>query len=71
MTSPDGVTWTTRSATEANNWNGVIWAKGIQKFIAVASDGTNREMHSGDGLNWTTPNTGLAIAYTEVCWSDE
>ena len=36
MTSPDGITWTARSAAEANNWNSVTYGNGL--FVAVSSN---------------------------------
>ena len=52
MTSPDGVTWTTRTSAADNNWLGVTWGNGL--FVAVASSGTgNRVMTSPDGITWT------------------
>ena len=43
MTSPDGVTWTARSATGDDNiWTSVTYGNGL--FVAVADDGTNRVM---------------------------
>ena len=51
MTSPDGITWTARSAAVANNWVSVTYGNGL--FVAVASSG-NRVMTSPDGVNWTT-----------------
>jgi hypothetical protein len=51
MTSPDGVTWTGRSATEANVWTGVGFGNGL--FVAVAMTGVNRVMTSPDGVTWS------------------
>ena len=51
MTSPDGITWTARTATEQNSWNSVIYGNG--KFVAVSDIGTNQVMTSPDGITWT------------------
>src|SRR5690606_27701947 len=51
MTSPDGITWTSRTAGE-NNWNSITYGNDI--FVAVATDGTNRVMTSPDGITWTS-----------------
>ena len=51
MTSPDGITWTARTAAEANTWRSVTY--GNEQFIAVSEDGTNRVMTSPDGVTWT------------------
>lgn len=50
-TSPDGSTWTARTAAEANDWRAVTFGKNT--FVAVADTGTNRVMTSPDGINWT------------------
>ena len=42
-----GVTWTARSAAEANSWRGVTYGNGL--FVAVSPNGTNRVMTSPDG----------------------
>ena len=42
MTSPDGITWTARTAAEANGWYSVTYGNGL--FVAVAYTGTNRVM---------------------------
>ncbi len=34
MTSPDGITWTARSAAEQNNWAGITYGKGL--FVALS-----------------------------------
>ncbi len=59
-TSPDGVTWTSRTAagTPANiSFYGVCWSSGLDLFIAVGSDttgGTHAEIQtSPDGITWT------------------
>lgn len=61
MTSPDGVTWTTRVSAADYSWNGIAWGAGL--FVAVTSGGTtDRVMTSPDGITWTlrvTPNRSL------------
>jgi hypothetical protein len=51
MTSPDGITWTARSAPEANQWHSVTYGGG--QFVAVSDTGTNQVMTSPDGITWT------------------
>ncbi|GAB3034168.1 hypothetical protein GCM10027185_40020 [Spirosoma pulveris] len=51
MTSPDGITWTARTAAENNSWYSVTYGNG--QFVAVAGDGTKRVMTSPDGITWT------------------
>ncbi len=66
MTSPDGTTWTARTAAEANQWQSVTYGNGL--FAAVASTGTNRMMSSPDGITWTVrsateANTWFSVTY--------
>ena len=44
MTSPDGISWTARAATEANEWLSVTYGNGL--FVAVALGGTNQVMYA-------------------------
>ena len=51
-TSPDGVTWTTRTRPpNTETWNDIVYANGL--FVAVSHNNTNRVMTSPDGINWT------------------
>jgi len=69
MTSPDGVTWTARSATEANDWISVTYGNG--KFVAVASSGTNRVMTSADnGASWTARSAAAATVWKSVTYGN-
>jgi hypothetical protein len=46
MTSPDGITWTSRTSAAANFWTSVTYGNGL--FVAVSNSGTgNRVMTSG------------------------
>ena len=49
--------WTLASAVEENSWQGVTYGNG--KFVAVASDGTNRVMQNSDGVSWTAASAAL------------
>lgn len=69
MTSPDGVTWTSRSAPEDtadSTWKSVAYCNGT--FVAVANGGTTKVMTSPDGITWTaqTPaedNSWQSVSY--------
>ena len=50
MTSPDGITWTSQTAPEANNGTAVTYGNGL--FVAVASSGTHRVMVYSNGGGW-------------------
>jgi len=52
MTSPDGITWTARTAAQVNQWQSVAFGKGT--FVAVADSGTNRVMTSTNGITWVS-----------------
>ena len=74
MTSPDGITWTSRTSAANNSWFGVTYANGL--FVAVSSDGTgNRVMTSGtftsnassDPSQWIIVGQGLPMPATGQC----
>jgi hypothetical protein len=48
MTSPNGITWTPRTAAAANNWQSVAYGTvdGRGVFVAVSTNGTDRVMRS-------------------------
>jgi hypothetical protein len=53
MTSPDGITWTSRTSAADNNWQSVAFGNNV--FVAVANSGTgNRVMTSTNGITWAT-----------------
>jgi hypothetical protein len=68
MTSPDGITWTARSAAEANSWYYVCHGNGL--FVAVAGNGTNRVMTSPDGITWTARAAAEANSWQSVCFGN-
>jgi hypothetical protein len=67
FTSPDGTTWTTRTASQANNWRAIAWSHSLSLLVAVSNNGTNRVMTSPDGINWT--NRTQATNLFGVAWS--
>ena len=68
MTSPNGITWTSRIATSASRWYSVCWSKELGIFVAVSRD--IQVMTSSNGITWIsrTPASG---AGRSVCWSPE
>lgn len=57
MTSPDGITWTSRKAPKAS-WAKITYGNGL--FVAVAADSTTKNiMTSPDGITWKL-QTGAA-----------
>ena len=63
--------WTSRSASEANIWNDVIWCPGLALFVAVAQSGANRVMTSPDGINWTARSAAQANGWDGLAWSPQ
>jgi hypothetical protein len=57
ITSPDGISWTLRNASDNNSWQSIAFGNG--KFVAIAIGGTNPVMYSTDGINWTGLNINL------------
>jgi hypothetical protein len=69
MTSPDGVTWTSRAAAEANTWFSVAYGDGV--WVAVSVSGTNQVMRStDDGVTWTSRAAAEANAWYSVAYGD-
>jgi hypothetical protein len=62
------VTWTARTASEANSWQSVTYGNGV--FVAVASDGTNRVMTSTDGVTWTARTAASAYQWVSVTYGN-
>ncbi len=61
MTSPDGVTWTSRAPANTNIWSSVAYGNGT--FVAVAQDqgsSANQVMTSPDGITWTARSSPVA-----------
>lgn len=69
MTSPDGITWTARTASAASTWSSVIWSPDLNLFCAVANGGATRVMTSPDGVAWTSRTAAEANTWNSVCWS--
>ena len=49
MTSPDGMTWTGRTAPGSTGWSAVTYGNGL--FVAISP--TLAMMTSSDGITWT------------------
>jgi len=78
MSSPDGVTWTTRTIG-SGNWTSITWDVTLALFVAVRSGATAT---SANGTTWTvtyqntydhtwTAQSPDAEAWQAVCWSPE
>lgn len=68
MTSPDGITWTSRTSAADNAWQNVTYANGL--FVAVSADGANRVMTSPDGITWTSRSAAAPNQWNEVAYGN-
>ncbi len=69
MTSPDGITWTSRTAATDNAWRSVTYGNGL--FVAVAVNGTgDRVMTSPDSITWTSRTTAADEAWASVTYGN-
>jgi len=69
MTSPDGITWTSRTAAANNTWLAVTYGNGL--FVAVSTDGTgNRVMTSPDGITWTSRTSAADNSWQSVTYGN-
>jgi hypothetical protein len=67
MTSPDGITWTSRTSATDNTWRSVTYGNGL--FVAVSSFGTgNRVMTSPDGITWTSRTSAADNSWYSVTY---
>jgi hypothetical protein len=71
-TSPDGITWTYRTAPATNTWIAVVWSPELSLFVAVATSGTgNRVMTSIDGTTWIIGVSPQDNNWANIIWSPE
>jgi hypothetical protein len=69
MTSPDGITWTSRTSAGDNDWFSVTYGNGL--FVAVASSGSgNRVMMSSDGITWISRISAADSSWTSVTYGN-
>jgi hypothetical protein len=67
MTSPDGITWTSRTSAADNSWRSVTYGGGL--FVAVSTTGTgNRVMTSPDGITWTSRTSAANNTWRSVTY---
>jgi hypothetical protein len=73
MTSPDGITWTSRTSSDDNYWSSVCWSSELRLFAAVAASAFGNDvMTSPDGITWTSRSTPTAgNQWWSVCWGPE
>jgi hypothetical protein len=69
MTSPNGVTWTSRTAAANNNWNSIAFAENT--FVAVSETGTgNRVMTSTDGITWISRTSAANDNWASIAYGN-
>ncbi|MFZ2252682.1 MAG: hypothetical protein WAW13_00740 [Minisyncoccia bacterium] len=69
MTSPNGITWTVRTAASDNAWQSITYGNGL--FVAVAETGTgNRVMTSPDGITWTSRTSAADNVWNSVTYGN-
>ena len=67
ITSPDGITWTLRTAPNTNEYVGITYGNG--KFVACARTGTgNRFMYSTNGTSWTAGVSPSDQTYDQITY---
>ena len=72
MTSPDGISWSSRNSAADNAWTSLCWSQQRELLVAAASSGTgNRIMTSSDGLNWTVRSSPADLGWRSLCWSPQ
>lgn len=68
-TSPDGITWTSRTTGVTTGLYAICWSSNLGLFVAVGGLGTI--ITSPDGITWTTRTSGISKSLQEVCWSSD
>ncbi len=66
LTSPDGVTWTSRNPGIEVNLRGVTYGNG--SFVVVGDGGAI--LTSPDGITWTSRNPGIGVNLHGVTYGD-
>jgi hypothetical protein len=64
-TSPDGITWTTRSASGTESWVGIA----SNGSLAVAIGDGGAIFTSPDGVTWTSRTNTAGVVMTGIAWN--
>jgi len=72
-TSPDGITWTARTAVR-RIWSGLVWAEELGRFVAVSVNGSGGQAATSEGgFSFTTRatpvETNVNAGWRDVAWS--
>ena len=68
VTSTDGVTWISRTPSEAMWFQAISYGNGL--YVAVARYGTNHIMTSPDGITWTSRPTNINPTFSGVAYGN-
>jgi hypothetical protein len=68
FTSTNGISWTSRTPSEAMWFQDISYGNGL--FVAVARFGTNRIMTSPDGITWTSRPTNINPTFSGVAYGN-
>ena len=60
-TSPDGVTWTSRSSVQDNTWSKIAYSPELGQFVVIGASGTNRIIRS---FPQTFPHLGIGANHS-------
>ncbi len=72
ITSPNGITWTTRSLPVNNYWTDIIYSSQLQLFVAVANTGNNdRIITSSNGIDWTIQVSPSDSNWASIAYSNQ
>lgn len=66
LTSPDGVTWTSRTSGTTQALYDVAWGSEVQRFVAVGANGT--VLSSSNGTTWAAETSGTANTLWRVAY---
>jgi hypothetical protein len=69
ISSPDGINWTYRNTPNDFSYRGLIWATGLNCFLASGT--TDELLISFDGINWKSEILPNSFTNRCMCYSDE
>lgn len=68
MTSPDGTTWTNRSANPSGGMRRVSFGNGI--FVALSNTSSSQVYTTTDGLSWTARSIGQLSSWMSITFAN-
>ena len=68
LTSPDGITWTSRTSGVSVVLSGVTYSESLGLFVAVGGSGTI--LTSPDGITWTSRTSGVSTDLRGTVYSE-